>query len=113
MYSNTTELEKVNEAQQMLFSKGKRSVESISPTQGALLQHIYRTIYQAGYIWGHTYWCLNSSYLHHLTGVGKKLNMAGCQNGKLYQKSIRLAMNYCIMAAKHLVRDTAGVIKQS
>ena len=52
MYSKTTELEKVNEARQLLFSKGRRFVESIPSTQAALLQHIYRSIYQSGYIWG-------------------------------------------------------------
>ena len=44
MYSKTTELEKINEACQLLFSKGRRSVENIPPTQAALLQHIYRSI---------------------------------------------------------------------
>ena len=45
MYSKTTELEKVNEARQLLFSKGRRSVENIPPTQAALLQHIILSIY--------------------------------------------------------------------
>ena len=42
----------MNEARQTLFSKGKRSVESIPPTQAAL--YVYRAIYQAGCIWGQT-----------------------------------------------------------
>ena len=30
----------------------RAAIENIPPTQAALLQHIYRSIYQAGYIWG-------------------------------------------------------------
>ena len=41
----------MNEARQELFARG-RSVENIPPTQGALIQHVYRAAFQAGYIWG-------------------------------------------------------------
>ena len=41
----------MNEAQQELFAKG-RSVENIPPRQGALVQHVHRAAFQAGYIWG-------------------------------------------------------------
>jgi len=27
-------------------------LENIPPTQGALIQHVHRTAFQAGYIWG-------------------------------------------------------------
>ena len=51
LYSKTCEAERVNEARQELFARG-RSVENIPPTQGALIQHVYRAAFQAGYIWG-------------------------------------------------------------
>ena len=34
-----------------MFARG-RSVENIPPTQGALIQHVYRAAFQVGYIWG-------------------------------------------------------------
>ena len=51
LYSKTCEAERVNEARQELFARG-RSVENIPPTQGALIQYVYRAAFQAGYIWG-------------------------------------------------------------
>ena len=37
-------------ARQDLFARD-RSVKNISPTQGALVQHVHRAAFQAGYIW--------------------------------------------------------------
>ena len=42
----------VNEARQVLFAQGNKSIENISPTQAALAQHIKRAAYQAGHVWG-------------------------------------------------------------
>ena len=52
MYSKTSTLSRVNEARQELFAQYGRSIDNIPPTQGALLQHIKRTVLQGGYIWG-------------------------------------------------------------
>ena len=32
--------------------KGTKPLENIPPTQGALVQHVRRAVFQAGYIWG-------------------------------------------------------------
>jgi hypothetical protein len=42
----------VNECRKGLFSKKNRIIESIPPTEGALLQHALRASYQGGHIWG-------------------------------------------------------------
>ena len=47
---NKSSLESVNEARMELFCHGNRTMEKIPPTQGALLQHLKRAIYQAG-VW--------------------------------------------------------------
>ena len=52
LYGRTCELSTVNEARRHLFAQGSRSLEHIPPTQGALLQHCKRAVYQGGYIWG-------------------------------------------------------------
>jgi hypothetical protein len=54
LYSRTSPVESVNEARQVLFSRGTRSIENIPPTQAALEQHINRAAYQAGHVWGQT-----------------------------------------------------------
>jgi hypothetical protein len=40
-----------------LFARKQRSYDSILPTQAALIQHIKRAAYQAGYIWGQATIC--------------------------------------------------------
>ena len=54
LYNRTSNLAKVNEARQELFSKKSRTLEKIPPTQAALLQHTKRTVYQGGYVWAQT-----------------------------------------------------------
>ena len=53
MYSKTSSESTVNNARQKLFYQGSRSLENILPTQVALLQHVKRSVYQAGYKWCH------------------------------------------------------------
>ena len=48
-YDRTSELSKVNESRQQLFSKGK-PIENIPPTEEALKQHVKRAAYIAGYV---------------------------------------------------------------
>ncbi len=52
LYSKSSQIPSVNEARMYLFSQKNRQIENIPPTQSALLQHIKRAVYQAGYIWG-------------------------------------------------------------
>jgi len=51
MYDRTSTEMKVNEAWKKLFSQKSRSIDSIPPTQAALLEHTKRAAYQAGHIW--------------------------------------------------------------
>lgn len=51
MYDRTSEAENVNDARKMLFTQKRRTSEHIPPSQEALLQHLKRVAYQAGYCW--------------------------------------------------------------
>ncbi len=50
LYDRASSLESVDEARKELFCQKNRTMESIPPTQDALLQHSKRVVYQAG-IW--------------------------------------------------------------
>ena len=50
LYDKNSTEECINHARRELFSKKGRSLENIPPTKDALLQHIFRVIYQAS-IW--------------------------------------------------------------
>ena len=50
LYDKTSSQESVNEARRELFCQKNRKMETIPPTQVALLQHTKRVAYQAG-IW--------------------------------------------------------------
>ena len=52
MYSRTCPHQTVNEARQVLFAQGNKSIENIPPTQAAVAQHIKRAAYQPGHVWG-------------------------------------------------------------
>ena len=50
LYDRTSPLTLVNDAREELFCKRNRSVDRLPPTQDALLQHVRRSIHQAG-VW--------------------------------------------------------------
>ena len=52
LYSRTCDLIDVNVARKQLFHQGLRTLETIHPTEAALLQHCKGTVYQEGYVWG-------------------------------------------------------------
>ena len=52
MYSRRCPHQTVNEARQVLFAQGNKSIEIIPLTQAALAQHVKRAAYQAGHVWG-------------------------------------------------------------
>ena len=54
LYDRTSNLTKVNEARQELFSKKSRDLECIPPTRAALEQHDRRAVLQGGHVWGQT-----------------------------------------------------------
>jgi len=49
LYDRTSTKLHVNEAPKQLFSQKAKSIESIRPTQAALIQHIRRAAYQGGH----------------------------------------------------------------
>ena len=51
LYDRTSSLEDINQAKKHLFAQKGRSIENIPPTKAALVQHIKRAVYQAGYCW--------------------------------------------------------------
>ena len=52
LYSTTCPLTKVDLAREQIFAQSSRTSEYLPPTKAALIEHIKRTTYQAGYIWG-------------------------------------------------------------
>ncbi len=52
LYSVTCTLTDVNQARQQMFAQSSRTFEYLPPTKAALLEHIKRTTYQAGFVWG-------------------------------------------------------------
>ena len=51
LYDRTSNMTAVNAARKQLFSKKGRPMESLPPTQGALIQHTNRAVFQSGYVW--------------------------------------------------------------
>ena len=52
LYDRTCSLCSINEARKDLFTKKGRTMYTIPPTRGALLQHANRAVYQGGHSWG-------------------------------------------------------------
>ena len=52
LYKRTSDIGSVNKARQFLFATWNRKIENIPPSQAALVQHIRRVVYQAGFVWG-------------------------------------------------------------
>ena len=52
MYDKTSTCSSVDEARKDLFTRKGRSIDLIPPTSAALLQHVKRSAYQAGHVWG-------------------------------------------------------------
>ena len=51
LYDRTSSQVSVNEARKQLFTQKGRAIESLPPTQAALIQHTKRAAYQAGHCW--------------------------------------------------------------
>ena len=52
LYDRTSSTIQVNEARKQIFTQKGRSIDSIPPTQAALIEHTKRAAYQAGHVWG-------------------------------------------------------------
>ena len=51
LYDRTTSHTSVNQARKELFAQKGTTIDLIPPTQAALIQHVKRATYQAGYYW--------------------------------------------------------------
>ena len=51
LYDKTSTCTDIDKARQTLFTK-RTNVKAIPPTRAALEQHVKRTVYQGGYVWG-------------------------------------------------------------
>ena len=54
LYDRTSSLENIDDARQELFTKKGWPMEAIPPTKAALEEHVKRTAYQGGHVWGQT-----------------------------------------------------------
>ncbi|CAH3107879.1 unnamed protein product, partial [Porites lobata] len=52
LYDRTSSSSSVNEARKQLFTRKARNFDALPPTRDSLLEHVKRTAYQAGHIWG-------------------------------------------------------------
>ena len=57
MYDKNSTMDKVEEVRLDMFARKQRSYDAIPPTNAALKQHIKRSAYQAGCIWGQATMC--------------------------------------------------------
>ena len=57
MYDRATCTFEVNDARFELFARKQRVFDAIPPTRDALLQHIKRSVYQGGHVWGQVLAC--------------------------------------------------------
>ena len=95
LYNRTSSCLTVDEAWKQLFTRKSRRLDSIPPTRDALLQHVKRTAYQAGHIWGqaliasplvpsprHWGWITDSgTTLTEITKSYQELVKCGCKKG--------------------------------
>ena len=51
LYDRSSSLLSVNEARRWLFTKKRKTVETIPPPPNAWVQHILRAVYQTGFVW--------------------------------------------------------------
>ena len=52
LYSVTCSFTEVNQDHQQIFAQSSCTFEYLPPTKTALIEHIKRATYQAGYVWG-------------------------------------------------------------
>ena len=52
LYDRASTTGSVNSTRKQLFTQKGRTLENIPPTHDALMQHIKRSVYQAGHVWG-------------------------------------------------------------
>lgn len=92
MCSRTCPHQTVNEARQVLFAQGNKSIENIPPTQAALAQHIKRAAYQAGHVWVKRWGLCRNSQVRQ-SGVSGNHQRDGLPSGLCQLRHQRHAVN--------------------
>lgn len=57
MYDKSSSLLSVDKTRLDIFARKQRSYDNIPPTKAALIEHVKRAAYQAGFLWGQTLVC--------------------------------------------------------
>ena len=108
LYDRTTTHTSVNQARKELFAQKRRAIDLIPPTQAALIQHLKRATYQAGYCWSQS--CIAAPEMLSPSVWGWTKNDTGMFFGHIYPKQLRLVENSFDVGAK---KDVAGNVNVS
>ena len=88
LYDHTTSHTFVNQARKDLFAQKGRTSELIHPTQAALIQHVKRATYQAGYCWAQS--CIAAPEMPSPSVWGSNDTGKGDVFGHIYPKQLGL-----------------------
>ena len=106
--SNATD--SIDVARLELFTRKQRSNDSIPPTQAALIQHIKRAAYQAGFIWGQATIYVEWKPTALRTGVGRSKMACGKSFGQHFRQLLRVANSLRSVATRrNAVADTSDI----
>ena len=111
LYDRTSTASTVNEARKQLFTRKGRQFDALPPTRAALVEHVKRTVYQAGNVWGQS--LAPNPSLPSPQGWGWDARMAG--NGdpsvQRYQRSPNHASSWPSVAARVPAVDVVDVAR--
>ena len=109
IYDRTSTCSDINTARNKLFAKKVRHLESIPPTHHALVQHVWRAVYQGGLFWGQALYAQPELPSTSQWGWKKHLTVSLNRFGQHYRKSQRSAMNLSGVDSQNDALVAAGV----
>ena len=106
-------LNQVNDARLNLFNQNRKL--DIPTISHALDQHLKKTVYQAGHIWGQYVLSLTLNFHHNICGVGARqlMTISRVHAGLPFQRQPEIAKNCWNVGVKRHLRRDAGVWKQT
>ena len=110
LYDRTTTHTSVNQARKELFAQKGRAIDLIPPTQAALIQHVKRATYQAGYCWSQSCNAAPEMPFPSVRGGPRMTLESGMFFGQIYPKQLRPVENSFDVGAK---KDVAGNVNVS
>ena len=108
MYDRTSNQQSVKKARKELFTQKGRSIDALSPTQAALVQHIKRAVYQAGYCWRQVMIPIKNSHLLRTGDGARKQREVGKYAGQHYQRPHKCAGSLYTVAARKVAGNDAS-----